>query len=203
MRNFGMMLVAIGIIWGAIAFNMNTVVETEGQTIGSGEYSVYIPSQQVHNLALADRRKNHLMFSGFLLVIGSMLFGFGTIQNTSATSVGGIRKCPFCAEAVNIEAVKCRFCGENLPKIELLKNVRALNVRKDYDANLQNGKYTIWQAVSMGDIDLVAQIIESGADINIRDGAKQTALDIAKRLGYQEIEGLLRQYGGKYSNEIK
>lgn len=189
-RNFGVVLIVIGLIWGIVAFNMTTAVETGSHIIGA-----------VHNLDLADKRRTHLMISGLLIVVGTVLFGFGSSQNSPTVPTKNTRKCPFCAESVNIEAVKCRFCGESLPKVEPI-SLRVLNIRKDHDASFQECKYTIWQAVSMGDIDLVAQIIESGIDINILDGARQTALDIARRLGHKEIEGLLRQYGGKYSSEI-
>ena len=31
---------------------------------------------------------------------------------------GDSRKCPACAELIKREATKCRFCGEELPKLE-------------------------------------------------------------------------------------
>ena len=31
---------------------------------------------------------------------------------------GRMRKCPMCAELVRAEALKCRFCGEEIPPME-------------------------------------------------------------------------------------
>ena len=99
--NFGVVLIVIGVIWGFIAFSMNTSIETESKTIGVGIYSTYIPSQTVHNLALADQRRNHLIGAGITLVSGVLLFGFGTLQpkkETEKAVTAPERKCPFCAE---------------------------------------------------------------------------------------------------------
>ena len=115
MRNFGALLAIFGLIWGVVAFNMSTIVETESRTIGSGEYAVYIPSLKVHNLDLSERRRTHLMISGFLAVVGTVLFGFGSVRNSGRSALGKIRICPFCAESIKIEAIVCRFCSHELP----------------------------------------------------------------------------------------
>lgn len=121
MRNFGAILAIIGIIWGVVAFNMTTIVETEERTFGSGEYATYIPSQKVHNLDLAERRRTHLMIAGLLTVIGTVLFGFGSNRSSTTESAGRTRVCPFCAESIRIEAVLCKHCGKDVPtqKVEL------------------------------------------------------------------------------------
>ena len=122
MKNFGLCLIIAGAIWGVIAFNMNTSVETESRTIGSGLYSTYIPSQTVHNLDLADQRRNHLIGAGISLLSGILLFCFGSMKpatETHKTTTPEMRntdrKCPFCAETIKNEAVVCRFCNRDVP----------------------------------------------------------------------------------------
>lgn len=113
MKNLGFCLFIAGVIWGTIAFNMETFVETKGERIDLGFTSTYIPSQRVHNLELADRRRNHLIGAGITLIAGVIFFGFGSISSETENSNG--RKCPFCAESIKSEAVVCRFCGKDLP----------------------------------------------------------------------------------------
>ena len=110
MRGFGFFLVVVGIIWALVAFNMNTTITTESETIGSGEYAISVPSQTVHNLGLLEERKNHLMFSGLTILAGIILIGFGSVGRNYANDDAS-KSCPFCAEKIKYAAVKCRFCG--------------------------------------------------------------------------------------------
>ena len=117
MRAFGIFLVVAGLIWAIVAFNMDTTVTTEARSerYGSGEYAINVdvPSVTVQNLGLMETRRNHLMFSGLTVLIGVVLIGFGSISRTSPSA--DLRACPTCAELIQPAALKCRFCGAELP----------------------------------------------------------------------------------------
>ena len=130
MKNFGIMLIVVGVIWGIFAFNMETSIITEGKTIGAGLYSTYIPSQTVHNLDLASRRQNHLIGAGVLFISGIILFGFGSIKASKEAPTQDseptyrktpIRRreltdgrCPFSEEVVSNTELECTKCGQTL-----------------------------------------------------------------------------------------
>jgi len=111
----GIGLIALAVIWGISAINMNTSIITESRTVGEGIYSTYVPSQTIHNLSLADHRRNHLIGAGISLLAGILLFGFGSLQPN-----GGMqgRTCPFCAETIKEEAKICRYCNKDLPELK-------------------------------------------------------------------------------------
>lgn len=114
MKPFGIFFILVGIVWGVIAYNMETTVTVGGETIGSGSFSVYVPKNEVNNLGLMDTRRNHLMFSGLSIIVGVLLFGFGSISRSTDSSK--LKKCPFCAEAIQPDAKKCRYCNGDLPE---------------------------------------------------------------------------------------
>jgi hypothetical protein len=49
-----------------------------------------------------------------LILAGLSLVGFLGGRRRKQAPALGLRKCPYCAEAIQPEAVVCRFCGRNL-----------------------------------------------------------------------------------------
>ena len=47
--------------------------------------------------------------------------------------------------------------------------------------------------------DNVVMLLRHGVDVNMKDGNGRTALDVARGLGYIEIERLLKRYGAAFS----
>ena len=80
MKITGMILIAIGLIWGIIAFNIDTSVEVGGDVIGVGEYSVHVPKTRVNNIGLMNEKQNHIIGAGLILLIGVLFFIVGTLK---------------------------------------------------------------------------------------------------------------------------
>jgi hypothetical protein len=139
MKNVGMVVLTCGILWIFAAFNMDTTVETESLSIGNH----YMPSKRVHNIGLMDERRNHLIFSGLLILVGVILFVAGRRQQHQFVQLmPGIestipnedtKKCPYCAETIRIEAIKCRFCGESFDPNEVAKQVATLKSNTSFE----------------------------------------------------------------------
>ena len=56
-----------------------------------------------------------LVVWGATAVLGVVLIA--AAPKSTGDSAGKLRKCPICAELVRREAVKCRFCGSDLPTL--------------------------------------------------------------------------------------
>lgn len=114
MKPIGIFFIVAGLVWAAIAYNMKTTVSIGGETIGSGAFSMYVEKNEVHNLGLMETRRNHLLFASLCIVVGVVMFGFGSLVGQPGR--GNLRKCPVCAEWIQPDARKCRFCGNELPE---------------------------------------------------------------------------------------
>ncbi len=47
-----------------------------------------------------------------------------TLANQTQAAPLGSKRCPFCAEEIKFEAIKCRFCGEMLPEQRVVQGSR-------------------------------------------------------------------------------
>lgn len=77
-----------------------------------------------------------------------------------------------------------------------------LLIRHGAVIDMHQGKYkstALITAVTRHRQDNVVVLLRYGADVNMKNGDGRTALDIAKGLGYIEIERLLRRYGAAFS----
>ncbi|WP_249415204.1 MULTISPECIES: zinc ribbon domain-containing protein [Citrobacter] len=93
----GYIAIAIGIIFAVSALFMDVTV-----AVGDG--------YRVNNLGLMSSRQNYMIFGGFVAIAGLIITLVGDKLKAFATSV----KCPYCAEPISAEAVKCKHCGSEV-----------------------------------------------------------------------------------------
>jgi len=103
MRKFGVFLLVVGAIWVMFAMGMDTSI-----AIGDG--------RRVNNFGLIAAKQNQIMVGGLILLSGLLMMIFGG-RKSGASTIGkdvDMRPCPFCAEPIKKEAIKCKHCGSDL-----------------------------------------------------------------------------------------
>lgn len=83
MKALDITILALGLMLGGYALNMDVSVHVPAQDFG---YGIRTPAADVANLDKMAQRQNFLIFSGVLAVVGAILTGFASLRPTGPAS---------------------------------------------------------------------------------------------------------------------
>ncbi|WBG62194.1 zinc ribbon domain-containing protein [Pseudomonas citronellolis] len=117
MRQIGIVLLVIGVVVVIFALSMDTTVPTE-------------MGRRVNNIGLIAESQNYGMVGGLIIIAGLLMAIFGKRSDNSMVGVDE-HKCPFCAEFIKVQAIKCKHCGSDVEPVKAEKIVHPLNRRSE------------------------------------------------------------------------
>ena len=106
---------AITLLIGVIGLVASMFIDT---SVASGELG-----NRVHNIGLMNDKQNLLLLFAVVSIVGTIFCALGSRGTASTGSRVEVslasshrnRRCPFCAESIQTEAIICRFCQRELP----------------------------------------------------------------------------------------
>ena len=110
--------------------------------------------------------------------IGLLLGPFGLIWALVVRD-GALKKCPYCSELIKSDALICKHCGRDQPKVEIAPEP----------------EYTLANAAWDGNYATVEKMLVAGADVNQPNAQGQTPYQLAEIRGDKLTMGLLKRYG--------
>lgn len=105
MRFMGVLLLIVGAIVIIYALSMDVSVLTSY-------------GNRVNNIGLMAARQNSTLVGGIIIVCGLLMTLFGKGAQRAANNEV---KCPYCAELINKEAIKCKHCGSDVSGMQALE----------------------------------------------------------------------------------
>lgn len=111
MRTLGFIILTVGVIWFLVYFGMDTSLPT-----ASG--------MRVNNNGLIADKQNNILISVFLILSGLLCILLRKCSDEGAV------KCPYCAEPIKPEAIKCKHCGS---KVVRRRFIRKATVESKFD----------------------------------------------------------------------
>lgn len=172
MKKMGLVLIVAGILGGAFAFNLDTSVETGGETIGSGKYAVTIPKSRVNNLGLMEERRNYLGASGLAILVGVILFGFGSLQRPAASPSTNATSGQEQQSQDARELAQRLAAGQRLSSEQITLLVEASRTEKSlaYTTNRVNGNSLLHLAAEANLASEAKALIELGVSAHSGNG---------------------------------
>lgn len=117
MKVLAWIVLVVSLLIGLGAIGMDTSVET-------------MTGGRVHNIGLMQTQQNMMLLAMFGILISIILFVASRKKPQSKTAPAPYvetRKCPFCAEEIRVEAIRCKHCGADVPEMPARKKRFEIN----------------------------------------------------------------------------
>ena len=180
MKKIGCLFFLLGIIIAAFGLNVETTIETGGQTIGSGDYSVTVPVSRVNNIGLMEDRRLILFGAGLSFLVGAIFIGFGTLATNASQGQNNVS--PQATSSQQPLELHKFLSGSTIShqEVEGLAALAKQQPSITFATSRTNGNSLLHLAASYGLRNAVELLLEAGAEKTSRNGNGQQAYQLAK-----------------------
>lgn len=189
MRQMGIVLLVIGVVVVIFALSMDTTVPTE-------------MGRRVNNIGLIAESQSYGMVGGLIIIAGLLMAIFGKRSDSSVAGVDE-HKCPFCAEFIKVQAVKCKHCGSDVEPVKAEKPIHPLNRVYNKDGLVQHWvvalpyrKKTEYEKLKEG-LALTGIPVHSETSSSLKVGpypSKDEAARILRKLMQNSLHGNIEEF---------